>query len=86
MFQKKILRKKYYELRKKKYYEIDSEFFLPLVDYLKLKSANIEENTSSYVFWYSLNQKNLNNFLNDIKSMSDKDLNISIYSKSNAHE
>lgn len=56
------------------------------VDYLKLKSANIEENTSSYVFWYSLNQKNLNNFLNDIKSMSDKDLNISIYSKSNAHE
>ena len=40
MFQKKILRKKYYELRKKKYYEIESEFFLPLVDFLKLNKRN----------------------------------------------
>ena len=56
------------------------------VDYLKLKSANIEENTSSYIFWYNLDNKNTNLFLNDIKSLSDKNLNISIYSKSNAHE
>ena len=56
------------------------------VDYLKLKSANIEENTSSYIFWYNLDDKNINLFLNDIKSLSDKNLNISIYSKSNAHE
>ena len=56
------------------------------VDYLKLKSANIEENTSSYIFWYNLDDKNINTFLNDIKSLSDKNLNISIYSKSNAHE
>ena len=56
------------------------------VDYLKLKSANIEENTSSYIFWYNLDDKNINLFLNDIKSLSDKSVNISIYSKSNAHE
>ena len=56
------------------------------VDYLKLKSASIEENTSSYIFWYNLDDKNINLFLNDIKSLSDKNLNISIYSKSNAHE
>ena len=56
------------------------------VDYLKLKSANIEENTSSYIFWYNLDDKNINLFLNDIKSLSDKNVNISIYSKSNAHE
>ena len=56
------------------------------VDYLKLKSANIEDNTSSYIFWYNLDDKNINLFLNDIKSLSDKNVNISIYSKSNAHE
>ena len=56
------------------------------VDYLKLKSANIEENTSSYIFWYNLDDKNINLFLNDIKSLSDKNVNISIYSKSNVHE
>ena len=56
------------------------------VDYLKLKSANIEENTSSYIFWYNLDDKNINLFLNDIKSLSDKNVNISMYSKSNAHE
>ena len=56
------------------------------VDYLKLKSANIEENTSSYIFWYNLDDKNTNLFLNDIKSLTDKNVNISIYSKSNAHE
>ena len=56
------------------------------VNYLKLKSANIEENTSSYIFWYNLDEKNINLFLNDIKSLSDKNVNISIYSKSNAHE
>lgn len=56
------------------------------VDYLKLKSASIEDNTSSYIFWYNLDDKNINLFLNDIKLLSDKNVNISIYSKSNAHE
>ncbi len=56
------------------------------VKYLKLKSASIEDKTSSYIFWYDLDQNNLNNFLNEIKLLSDKSVNISIYSKSSAHE
>ena len=56
------------------------------VKYLKLKSANIEDKTSSYVFWYNLDHDKLDEFLNDIKLLSDKNTNISIYSKSNAHE
>ena len=56
------------------------------VEYLKLKSANIENKNSSYVFWYSLNHEKLDEFLNEIKLLSDKDRSISIYSKSNAYE
>ena len=36
MFQKNILRKKYFELRKKKYHKIKKEFFLPLINLIKL--------------------------------------------------
>ena len=35
MYQKKILRKRYFDLRKKKYYEIDKKFFLPLLSLIK---------------------------------------------------
>ena len=56
------------------------------LEYLKLKSANIEDKTSSYIFWYNLNHEKLDEFLEEIKLLSDKDVNISIYSKSNAHE
>ena len=56
------------------------------VEFLKLKSANIEDKTSSYIFWYNLNHEKLDEFLDDIKNLSDKNVNISIYSKSNAHE
>ena len=37
MSQKKILRKKYYLLRKKKYSEINQEFFFPLIKLIKSK-------------------------------------------------
>ena len=37
MHSKKILRKKYYNLRKRKYFEISKEFFLPLIDIIKLR-------------------------------------------------
>ena len=36
MIQKKILRKKYYQIRKKNYYEIDHKFFFPLIKLIKL--------------------------------------------------
>ena len=35
MYQKSILRKKYFNLRKKKYYESDKEFFSPLLSFIK---------------------------------------------------
>ena len=35
MRQKKVLRKRYYFLRKKKYYEVNQEFFFPLVNFLR---------------------------------------------------
>ena len=54
--------------------------------YLKLKSANIENNSSSYVFWYEVDVSNLDGFLKDIRENCDKNTNISIYSKSGAHE
>ena len=37
----------------------------PQLKYLKLKSANIEKNRSTYVFWYDLDEKQINNFLNN---------------------
>ena len=37
MEQKNLVRKKYYLLRKKKYYEINKNFFIPLLDLIKLK-------------------------------------------------
>ena len=38
MYQKNILRKKYFSLRKKKYYEIDKDFFSPLISFIKSNS------------------------------------------------
>jgi hypothetical protein len=54
--------------------------------YLKLKSANFEQNKSHYVFWYEIEENNVDNFLKVIKEISDENLNISIYSKSGAFE
>lgn len=54
--------------------------------YLKLKSANIEKNTSSYIFWYELNGDNNEITLNKFVELSDENLNISIYSKSGVFE
>ena len=37
MQQKIILRKKYFNLRKKKYYDVDKNFFLPLLKFIRFK-------------------------------------------------
>ena len=44
MQEKNRLRKKYFNLRKKKYYEISKDFFLPLINLIKLnyKKKKIE--------------------------------------------
>ena len=58
----------------------------PQLKYLKLKSANIEKNRSTYVFWYDLDEKEINNFLNNAKKLCDENLELSIYSKTGAYE
>ena len=52
MNQKKILRKKYYFLRKKNYYEIDQKFFLPLI---KLIKSKLKRKNLSLGFYYPSN-------------------------------
>ena len=58
----------------------------PNLKYLKLKSVNIDDNKSSYVFWYDLDESMFKIFLNDIKNLSNKNLSLSIYSKTGAYE
>ena len=52
MYQKDILRKKYYNLRKKKYYEINENFFLPLVKFIK---SNIKKKFFKLALYYPSN-------------------------------
>tara|TARA_B100001029_G_scaffold125188_1_gene104388 strand:+ start:125 stop:850 length:726 start_codon:yes stop_codon:yes gene_type:complete len=54
--------------------------------YLKLKSANIEKNKSVYVFWYDIEEKKSEDFLRNIKKISDENIEVSIYSKTGAYE
>ncbi len=54
--------------------------------YLKLKSASIEKNKSVYVFWYDIEEKKSEDFLKNIKKISDENIEISIYSKTGAYE
>ena len=54
--------------------------------YLKLKSANVENKTSNYIFWFELDGINLQTLLKKISEISDENINISIYSKSGAFE
>ena len=52
MSQKKILRKKYYHLRKKNYYEIDRKFFFPL---FRLIKTNFEKKDLKLALYYPSN-------------------------------
>ncbi len=58
----------------------------PNFKYLKLKSANMEQITSNYIFWYEVNNENFEDLLQKISKLSDENVNISIYSKSGAFE
>jgi 5-formyltetrahydrofolate cyclo-ligase len=49
MNQKRILRKKYYYLRKKNYYEIDQKFFFPL---FRLIKSNLKKKKLSLALYY----------------------------------
>ena len=52
MIQKKILRNKYYSLRKKKYFEIDKKFFFPLI---KLIKSNFKDKKLKIALYYPSN-------------------------------
>ena len=52
MSQKKILRKKYYHLRKKNYYEIEQKFFFPLI---KLIKSNLKRKDLKLALYYPSN-------------------------------
>ncbi len=58
----------------------------PYFKYFKLKSANIENQKSSYIFWYDIEPKKIKNFLVLVNKLSDENLEISIYSKTGAYE
>ena len=61
MILKKILRKKYYNLRKKKYFEIDKKFFFPLI---KLIKSNFKEKKIKIALYYPSNfETNILKFL-----------------------
>ena len=52
---------------------------------MKLKSANINKNSSDYIFWYEASD-NTEILLKKFSELSDENLNISIYSKTGAFE
>jgi|TARA_B100001093_G_scaffold495155_1_gene539315 5-formyltetrahydrofolate cyclo-ligase len=52
MSQKKILRKKYFQLRKKKYYEINVDFFSPLINLIK---SNFKKKDLKLALYYPSN-------------------------------
>ena len=58
----------------------------PYFKYLKLKSANLDDNTRSYIFWYNIEEDKIEEFLKDLKNISKNDIEISIYSKTGAYE
>lgn len=60
--------------------ELKTEF-----KYLKLKSANINKNSSDYIFWYETSD-DTEILLKKFSELSDENLNISIYSKTGAFE
>ena len=54
--------------------------------YLKLKSANIENKNSNYIFWYEAENQKVETLLKEISNLCDENVNISIYSKSGTFE
>ena len=54
--------------------------------YLKLKSANFDNNQNSYIFWYEIEENKKMALLKEIPKYCDENINISIYSKSGAFE
>ena len=52
MYQKNILRERYYQLRKERYYEIKKEFFIPLINIIK---SNFKKKNLKIALYYPSN-------------------------------
>jgi len=80
MYQKSILRKKYFNLRKKKYYEIDKEFFSPLLSFIK---SNFKKENLKLALYYPTNfEINVLKFLEN-KCMYNKNILLPVIEENN---
>ena len=59
----------------------------PHSKYLRLKSAQIDKDSEDYTFFIEFNNvNNMNNFLQSVKNFSEKDIQISLYTRLGVHE
>ena len=80
MSQKKILRKKYYHLRKKNYYEIDRKFFFPL---FRLIKTNFKKKDLKLALYYPSNfELNVLKFL-EFSNILSQDILLPVTDKNN---
>ena len=80
MYQKKNLRKRYFNLRKKKYYDIDKEFFSPLLSLIK---SNFKKKNLKLALYYPASfEINVLKFLEN-KYMSNKYILLPVIEKNN---
>ena len=80
MYQKNILRKKYFNLRKKKYYEIDKNFFYPLISLIKSKLK--KEHVKMALYYPTSFEINVLKFL-DNKFMKKKNILLPVIEENN---
>jgi len=80
MSQKKILRKKYYNLRKRNYYEIEQSFFSPLIKLIKSNFKN--KNFSLALYYPSSFELNVLKFLEN-EYMKNKNILLPVIEKKN---
>ena len=80
MYQKKNLRKRYFNLRKKKYYDIDKEFFSPLLSLIK---SNFKKKNLKLALYYPASfEINVLKLLEN-KYMSNKTILLPVIEKNN---
>ena len=80
MYQKKNLRKRYFNLRKKKYYDIDKEFFSPLLSLIK---SNFKKKNLKLALYYPASfEINVLKLLEN-KYMSNKNILLPVIEKNN---
>ena len=63
------------------------DLLLKSCDHVNLKSSNLSDSVEIYVFWVEIKNKNLLlKSLENLRKISSKDINISLYTSENIHE